>query len=28
MEEYSSATSKLRKLGNLKGKITEKVSNI
>ena len=28
MGEYSSATSKLRKLGNLKGKITEKVSNI
>jgi len=28
MQEYSSATSKLRKLGNLKGKITEKVSNI
>ena len=28
IEEYSSATSKLRKLGNLKGKITEKVSNI
>jgi len=28
MEEYSTSSSKLRKLGNLKGKISEKVSNI